>query len=260
MTALYSYNNRNITEADLLQGLHDVGVAQGDTIFVHSDIRTFGKPLLFGDELFARLVGVLELSVGKEGTVAMPTFSYSWGKGEVYDPAITPSTVGALTNYFRKQPGVVRSMQPFLSVAARGPQAQRCMRAGSDSFGEESIFATLRDLDAVLVYFGVTLGHSSTFLHYLEQEHKVPYRYMKSFKGTYIDQGVSKTGECTFYVRKLDADIENDLPRIEPWLREHNVLREVHVGGIIASTRARDLYTQGMAYLDTDPLGLLLQP
>ena len=90
---LYKANGKEVFSSDVIAALEKVGIKNGDTIFVHSDVSVFGKlafPL--GRELLlGALVEVLKRAVGREGTLIMPTFTYSFCKGEIYD--IDKSTV-----------------------------------------------------------------------------------------------------------------------------------------------------------------------
>ncbi len=254
MQALYTHDGRAITEQDFANALRKAGVARGDTIFVHSDIKVFGKIALSGKTaLLQSLTDVLEKSVGGEGTVVMPTFSYSFCKGEAYDKAHTRSTVGALTDFFRTEPGVERSVHPMFSVAAWGARRGSFLETSKDSFGAGTVFETLRRLGGTIVLFGTDF-QACTFLHHIEQMHAVPYRFMKTFEGMIVDGAASYHDAYTYFVRPLDGTIENDFNVIEPHLREKGFLREARVGrGTILAVSAEQLYEEGMRLLDEDP-------
>lgn len=255
MNALYTNDGRAITEQNFLNALRHIGVREGDTIFVHSDIKVFGK-VATGDKtaLLHALVSALQDSVGREGTVVMPTFSYSFCKNEVYDKRFARSTVGALTNFFRTEEGVQRSLHPLFSVAARGKHADDFMRIGKDSFGENTVFERLRELDAKIVFLGVMPSASCTFLHHIEQMHHVPYRFMKKFEGSIVDGETKYRDVYTYFVRPLDGTVEPDYGIIDPHLRNSGLLQEIEVGqGSIMCVSAKQLYDEGMKMLDRDP-------
>ena len=70
------------------------------------------------------LFDALDEVLGPKGTIVIPTFTYSATKGKPFIVEETPSTVGDLTEFFRKQPGVLRSCDPIFSVAVRGSKAE----------------------------------------------------------------------------------------------------------------------------------------
>lgn len=259
MVHLYAHNDTKIFDTDFLGALRALGISRGDTLFVHSDMMVFGRLVPENKNLLLpAFVNVLKEAVGAEGTIVMPTFSYSYCKKKPFDVLRTPSTVGALTNFFRQMPEVVRSTHPLFSVAAWGRHKERMLCAGKDSFGQESSFAALRELSAKIVLLGVSF-EACTFLHYIEQEHQVPYRFTKTFNGTFIDaNGRAHEDSCTYFVRPLDENIDNDMTRIAPYLREKKLVRETTIGnGRLSVIGANDLYAATMHLLDTDPYYLL---
>ena len=46
-----------------------------------------------------------------------------------------------------------------------------------------------------------------TYIHYLEEKMKVPYRYYKTFRGITIREGTRIPCKSAFYVRDLDANV-----------------------------------------------------
>ena len=62
--------------------------------------------------------------LGTEGTLAVPTCTEREGMPKpTFDPDLSQSEAGAFSEFFRKQPGVLRSHNPTHSVAALGPAA-----------------------------------------------------------------------------------------------------------------------------------------
>ena len=261
MSSLYTYDGGVLTQEDFTDALRSVGVMLGDTIFVHSDVRVFGK-IAEPDKtkLLRPLVEALEASVGPGGTVVMPAFSYSFCKGEPYDPDTTRSTVGVLTDFFRTESGVERSLHPMFSVSAWGKGREAFMHTSKDSFGAGTAFDTLRQADGTIVLLGTDF-QACTFLHHVEQMCGVPYRFMKTFEGVVIDGATTSHESYTYFVRPLDGTIVNDFNAIEPYLREKALLREVSVGsGRILAISARRLYDEASRLLVQDPYFFVTQP
>lgn len=259
LTPLYTYNGTNVGRSDFLSGLRAVGVRTGDTIFVHSAVLAFGKPVISENRvLLATLSDALKKAVGKNGTVIMPTFTYSFTKKEPFDVRRTPSGVGSLTEHFRKERTVIRTRHPLFSVAIWGKKATIFSKTLlRDSFGKGTIFDLLHKENAKIVFLGASI-QSMTFLHYVEQMHGVPYRYMKSFAGIMIDGKKKYPAECSFYVRYLSKNVETDTAKLEAALRKKKLLCEARVGGgVIRAVEARDCFKEGMRMLDDDIYSLL---
>ncbi len=125
-----------IDAAAIGEALAAIGVRSGDTALVHSDAIVAAQlPPLPDAKRLDLLIEALQASVGSEGTLVMPTFSYSFTKNETYDVLNTPSTVGMLTEHFRTQTDVCRSADAIFSVAARGSGAEElCAASGERMF------------------------------------------------------------------------------------------------------------------------------
>jgi aminoglycoside 3-N-acetyltransferase len=175
-----------VTSESLKNDLLALGVQPGSVLIVHSSMSKLGW--VCGGAP-AVILG-LETALGSQGTLVMPTHSgdlsdpEAWSNPPVpaawwelirqtmpaYDPDLTPTRgMGVIPETFRKQPGVLRSMHPQGSFAARGPLATIVT---SDHpvdcpFGEHSPLAHLYDLDAFVLLLGV--GHeNNTSLHLAE--------------------------------------------------------------------------------------------
>ncbi len=250
---LYEYGDRFIHEADFLEALQKAGVKCGEVLMVHSDISVFGKLALFDrNGLCQALVNALKNSIGEQGTLIMPTFTYSFCRGEVFDPDTSPSTVGVLTEYFRRQPGSLRTRHPIFSAAVQGKHQADLQNIGRDAFGHDSIFGKLHALKGRLVFFGTSM-QACTYIHYVEQCHGIPYRFMKTFSGTIREKDREYPSEATYFVRYLDRNVNLDLQRFESYLLQQGLMQEVCVGhGRILTAEADVIYQAGCQLLDED--------
>jgi len=252
-----------VTYADIVAALKESGVSKGDCLFIHSDISRFG---LTGNvssrrELFDLLLQAFKEVVSESGTIIMPTFTYSFTRDEVYDVDRSPSTVGMLTEYFRRQEDTVRTIHPIFSVAIWGADKDNFQaNLGKDSFGQDSIFGRLHTRGAHLLFFGAPF-QSCTFIHHIEKRAGVPYRYLKTFKGTI------KTGERTFedsyqfLVRYLDQEIATDLSRLEAHLLQTGAMKKVSLGdGQLLCVNTDDMVKTGVQLLHDDVYFFLQHP
>lgn len=188
--------------ADVHKVLADLPLARGDVVFLHSNLGFFGRPegvhdaaglcQLFFDALMER--------VGPEGTLLAPTFTYSYPRKQAFDPAHSASEMGMFAEWLRKHPDAHRSNDPCYSVAAIGGQAVALtQQAPENSFGPNSVFERFLARDGLILNLNFDAG--STFLHYLERQSQVPYRFDKTFEGLTLEDGVSRQSHSTIYVR-----------------------------------------------------------
>jgi aminoglycoside 3-N-acetyltransferase len=186
----------------------------------------------------------------------LPTFTYSFCKGEAFDLRNTPSAVGSLTEYFRKLAGTERTRDPIFSFALRGDRDY--LNISNICFGQGSVFDKLYRNGAKIVLLGTNIGNGMTFIHYAERKHGVPYRYDKAFRGTVVNDGAAKEEEFEYYVRKLDVpSIISPTILQEFLLLEDNYKVVPFAGGQIGMIDARRCCDDTMAKLSIDPYCLL---
>ena len=253
---LFVHQGHCIGVQDFVDALRSVGVRRGDTMFVHSGLGGFGKLGRGYDKnaLCRAVIGACKEAVSEEGTLALPTFTYAYCVNRVYDPAESPSEVGVLGEVFRKEPDVIRSSHPIFSIAAWGAGARELTDVGVDAFGDGSFLQGLHRRDAVQVFLGARLRHSCTFVHYLEQAQRVPYRFMKDFPGVIKRGGREEHVNATYWVRPLDGSVDSDGTPLSDRLSETGKLVRVAVGGSgVEGVRSSALYDEGVSMLQRDP-------
>ena len=108
-----------LQKKDILASLRAVGVRRGSILLVHSSLSAFGY--VRGGP--ATLIAALREALGPRGTLFVPTHSNNVLGAPPYDPAQSRSNTGAVTEYFRRLPGVLRSAHPTHSDAGIGPAA-----------------------------------------------------------------------------------------------------------------------------------------
>jgi aminoglycoside 3-N-acetyltransferase len=190
---MHDYNKKSIVDA-----LHAVGLGKGDIVFTHSNVGFFGK--MEGADTVGHIYSVIKDAVfeviGPEGTWIVPVFSYSFCNKAPFDPDITPSICGFLSEGVRKDSQALRSHDANFSVAAIGRAASLLTQeAPAYSFGPGSFWDKLLAADGKICNFN--FDAASTLIHYVERRLKVPYRYDKAFPGVFNYKG--QTQERTFY-------------------------------------------------------------
>lgn len=248
---MYTVNGKDIYYHDFIDVLKKAGIEKGDIIFVHSDISVFGKLATQDtDFLLNCLVDALKESVGPEGTVVMPTFTYSFCKNEIYNVISSKSIVGVLTEFFRKKEEITRSMHPIFSVAVWGKHKKELLELGKDSFDKDSVFGKLHKINGKIVFLGAPF-QSCTFIHHIEQMHGVPYRHIKHFKGKIQTKTVEHEDECTYLVRHLDKNVNTLLSKLENHLLTKGIMKEKMLGnGRILVVNTGALFAEGYRLLD----------
>ncbi|NIA69553.1 hypothetical protein HBA54_13205 [Pelagibius litoralis] len=197
-----------ITRTDIAHALRQAGIRPGMTVFSHSNIAFFGPVEGAGnmDELIQVMLTAFDSVLGDDGTLVLPVFTYSFGSDKAdrtFDVQNSLSTTSALGNWLITSGEGVRSVDPMLSVVARGAKAE-VLVSGIDRccFGTDSIWARLYKENAMIC--NLNLDSGSTFLHWVERELGVPYRSDVKMTGKIIDHGETCPATITYTGRNLN--------------------------------------------------------
>jgi aminoglycoside 3-N-acetyltransferase len=237
---------------EVIHAFERCGIRSGDVVMVHSDALVAAQfPPMSAAARYDLLIDALLTLLGRDGTLVMPTFTYSFSRGETFDVRQSPSTVGAITEHFRHRSGVRRSLNPMFSVAAYGRHADEfAMADPSDCFGEQSAFAQLHVRDGKIVCIGCAFDRI-TFIHYVEQQIGVDYRYFKAFEGCVIDADcMMRTATVRCFVRDLDRNVITDLSPLRIRMSRNGNLTVGELGRVeMTAVRARDFHDDARALL-----------
>lgn len=194
-------NNHWVTNKELFEKLLALEADKCEILFIHTSL-SFGipNPQLKRSELLAEILQVIKL-LGVR-TICMPTFTFSFCNGREYDPFTSASKMGTLNEFFRKQEGVIRSVDPLMSVALMGEDKGLVLDIGHYSCGACSTYDFLRHRSGVkFLFLGTKIGECMTYMHYLEWLYSVDYRYDRLFTGNVNIGGTIKHEEYWLFSR-----------------------------------------------------------
>jgi aminoglycoside 3-N-acetyltransferase len=245
------------TQNEFVDALSALGITRGSVVSLQVSLGRIGLPEGLPADYHAIATFVINaflVALGRDGTLIVPTYSYSIGKGEVFDVAETPSRIGEFSEVFRRYPGVTRSRDPMLSSAGIGPRVQDLLGNISRScFGDGSTFHRLREADARICTFGISL-YWATFRHHIEEMAAVPFRFHKQFRGRIRENGHESEETWTYFAApRLSCCEPNGLP-LERLVRTAGLLKVAPLGrGEVMAIRAREYFDIGMEALKRDP-------
>lgn len=252
------------TSSDIIEALGKLGIGKGDSIFVHSALRSLGKFLIPGesnklDELLKAFIG----KISEEGTITVPAFNFSFCEGEPFDVQSTPGVdMGAFSEFLRVHPRSKRTKHPFHSISALGKYASLIEGSiGETEFSEGSFFDTLLKLNTKVIFFGVPFVE--TFVHIAEERALVNYRFWKTFSGNFTDLGKTEWKLFKFYARKLELNPQPrvDVDKINLYLREKKIIKSTRLGeGEISVCSSNEMVEELMGKFKSDPSFPLMTP
>ncbi len=218
--------------------LRSLGLSPGDTVFVHACLDTLdpGADATARGVLARALLDALAAVVGPGGTILVPTYTFSFCRGEPFDVDRTPTAGGPWSRsvefleLVRGRPGAIRSRDPIHSVAGIGPRAAELLSGASAScFGPGSVFERICRANARICVIGAPLDEA-TIRHHTEEMAGVPFRYRKLFTGEIRDRDGARREGWVYCVRLRAENGYPDASGLERVARERGVCRAAPVG------------------------------
>jgi aminoglycoside 3-N-acetyltransferase len=184
-------------------------------VYLYTNFRMFGEMVKhqFNGSKESFLEFFVEIFLKQNLTIVIPTFTYT-SEG-IFRVESTNTNLGALNRFIQKREGSSRSEHPIFSYAALGTQQQIVQNIGKSAFGENSIFHRLHQQPTHFIHFGRALSEGNTIVHYLEQTHKVNYRFEKTFPAEVWNHSRYLGSDYTAFVRRQDNPNNNYATRFE---------------------------------------------
>ena len=145
-------------------------IEKGDVILLTSDITDLFLQCQENGEIMDVniLLDNFQEAIGEEGTLLVPTYNWGFCQGKAFDYKKTPSKTGAIGNAALRRKDFTRTKHPIYSFAVWGKDAVKLAAMDNiESFGPDSPFAYLEQVDAKNVFIGASLRNSFTYIHYI---------------------------------------------------------------------------------------------
>lgn len=248
-----------LDELRIHEALASCGAFRAELLLVHSSLSACGS--IQGGP--ATVVSALRAWISDRATLVMPTHTWSYpdatGEAPVFDFRSTPSVVGAITDYYWRQPGVVRSQHPSHSLACKGALAEQ-LCAGHElcdtPCGPGTPYQRIIEGDSSVLMFGATM-ESYTLLHTTEDAAQLGYLY-------YPNRVTLRTRSPDGRIRSVpmwrqDMSIARGFAARTKWMEEQRVLvrRRLGSGELLFVPSARALHERVITELRRDPLFLV---
>lgn len=180
-----------ITYDRLLADFRALGLEPGDTVLVHSSLKSLG----YVENGPHTVIKALYQSVSPGGTIVLPAYHMPAGtvyetcklKDYVFDPRIHGTRVGSIPAELLRFPGVERSIHPTHSVSALGRNARYLTEAhhlAPSTFGKGSPWDRLLEIGGKVVGLGIPMAPGGLYHpleDYLGDAFPVPVKMKETF-------------------------------------------------------------------------------
>ena len=211
-------------------------ITTGDNLFITSDV----KQLLYSciehqdDTDLNVLIDSMIEAVGPEGTIVIPTFNWDFCKGKAFDYFKTPCKTGSLGKFALKRDDFKRTRHPIYSFAVWGKgKEELCAMDNKSSFGADSPFTYVTEHHFKNLLIDKDCQHSFVYVHYVEEQVGISYRYLKDFTADYTDEfGNTRQATYSMNVRDLDLDVQITIYPLEEDFVKAGVSKRYRVNDI----------------------------
>ncbi|KMQ50857.1 aminoglycoside 3-N-acetyltransferase [Chitinispirillum alkaliphilum] len=202
--------NASEIRKQLTRGLSSLGLEAGDTVLVHSSLRSLGD---FSCKAEIVTDSILNC-IGANGTLLVPALSYETVNkvNNLFDVKRTPSCVGGMSEFFRTTKGVLRSVHPTHSVCGFGPLAETLLQSHiqcNTPCGKNSPYQKLKEHGGKILFLGCGL-RPNTSMHAVEELSEPPYLF-----GDYVRYRVILENGDNRYMTVLRHNFKGVLQRYE---------------------------------------------
>ncbi|NQU42385.1 AAC(3) family N-acetyltransferase [bacterium] len=229
-------NRKDVTRTDIIQGLRDLGLQEGDKVLLHSSLSSLGRVQGDAETVVDAFLEVL----GESGTLVVPTFG----------------DLGIITHAARKRGEAIRSIHPRASVAAIGRDAAEICRdhwKAELAHGEDTPYTRLAEMGGYVCLLGVDQDRNTT-LHSAEELLRLP--YLKPTSPSTFD---TPEGEVTRFWPFFPGP-HRDFIRLDRLLRESGKMKIGRIGHAITRLmRSRDLLDIALQAGRLDPAFVLCE-
>lgn len=250
-------------KSNLNKKIHDclnkIGLKKNSTVLIHSGLNYLGTvPNLKINQLPEFYFNSLKSYLGKNSTFVFPGFFYDYSrKKKSFDLDLSPpsKSLGSLPSYIFKNKKFFRSKHPLTSLISFGKKARQiCHQSNFNDFGFNSAWSKLVELDAQILFFGVPLRESNTFIHFIEFNFGVPHMYTKKFNVSVKKNKKIISRNIYAYLRYLNFDIDVNQNKLEKDLKKSKIFKSIKFhDGEISTIKLKDMLNFGLEKLSKNP-------
>ena len=244
---------------NLATKLNGLDIPHDASILIHSAFRQIAREGFTPDTVIETI-----LNYFSSGTVLMPTMSWRYVNPEkaTFDEISTPSNTGVLSEFFRTDYAIRRSLHPTHSVAGYGKNVNWFLNEhhlDATPCSVRSPFGKIIDADGWILMLGIGFD-CCTLIHHCE-ELVAPEIYLKSPAETEIYTCIDRYNINHSVKLQRHLLLKRDYWQFQDQLAVQGSLKLVYWGSVICRVfRARDLFEITMKSLKKQKKAILAKP
>ena len=190
-----------VTKDSIQQELSELGVKQGDILFLSADLMKVGYFNKNSEQTLREWVDILIEAVGEEGTLIVPSNTNSFSRFRKDKNLIfredTPPDAGSLSTAFFKYASVMRSRHPTNSCFGWGKHAQQILGDHNENSRAYSVYGKIIELGGKNLMLGTASDKKNC---------PMPFHYVQELLGHTATHPSSNLRQC--YYEDRDGEIK----------------------------------------------------
>jgi aminoglycoside 3-N-acetyltransferase len=207
-----------MTSPEIKKGLHELGIAKGDIVLLHSSLSSLGRVEGGAQAVVEAFLGVL----GEEGTLLAP----------IFEPGL-----GDIAEAVGRHPRAIKSIHPLACVAAIGRDAEELCKdhwKAETAHAHGTPYFRIAEKGGFVCLLGVDQDRNTT-LHTAEALLRLP--YLSTETRTFETPEGHQTRSWPFF-----PGPHRDFIGLDRLLRESGKMRVGHIGpAVVRLIRSKDL-------------------
>ena len=210
---------------ELLNKIENI-LRKKDNLVLHIDGIVFYQLSRNNKNIIKFFEDLVKILKKKNGTLIIPTFTYSFCNNKDFDLHKTKSTLNKITELIRKSIKMRRTDDPIFSFSIKGEFENKYFKSKDTCFGKGSVFEYMYKKNALIGCLGCSIDRI-TFVHFVEQKRKVTYRYLKEFSGNVINKKKKELKKIKYFVGKLDMQYHVETSSLKKKLEKNNKIKKI---------------------------------
>ena len=194
---------------------------------IHTDISNLSFEILRNKNLGLspqdRVINLL-INTLQTDEIWFPAFNYDFAMTKVFNPKKDKIQVGSINQHVMKMSNSIRTFTPMFSFIGLGKLLSPLKKKYYEPFSFDSEMGELLKTDSEVIFLGTSIK-SFTFIHFIEEQEHLGYRYQKKMYGKIQLENESYETVLDWKVRPSKRYLGYDWGKISNELLSKNILR-----------------------------------
>ena len=245
--------------SDLFNSIRKIDIDKKSPVVIYSSFIPIFKALNFVEkEIIDQFLDFLIDHYGDRG-ILMPSFTNGYDKNNICNLDDEKSNSGVLSDTFRKNKKVIRTLSAYFSYLYLGPSKEEILSLSPEYvWGINSVLEWIQNNDATLIMVGLNPTQNS-FPHRLEWLNRDSITYRENIKkeGTVIRENKNYFLSEKLFARKNEYNFENNFSKLFNFINKDKIKFKNFNGVLLSCYKSSEIIKSIDPFVKEDPFFLV---